>query len=71
MKSELPVQKHNAQMEARLRDFTQAVEEITDIVILIDARGIITWVNGSFLKIHGVQSKQVTGNSLAGFLENI
>ncbi len=64
------MQKHNAQMEARLRDFTQAVEEITDIVILIDARGIITWVNGSFLKIHGVQSKQVTGNSLAGFLEN-
>ena len=70
MKSELPAQEQNVQIEHYLRDFALAVEEISEVVILLDKTGTITWVNNSFVKVHGHQPEEVAGKSFADFLEN-
>jgi len=60
------IEKALSESESRYR---QLIENINESIILLDEKGIISFVNDNFLKMNGYSQAEVIGHSIAKFLE--
>jgi len=60
------IEKHLSEIEIR---YSQLIENINDSIVLLDEKGIISFVNDNFLELSGHTQEEVLGQSIDEFLE--